>query len=152
MAQQDIEEQTLEDIRSGRMPLREEIAGPQGRRLWDNVDRTWTQPLPAGQVHLFLMKVVYKCSACQETSNRQGQIEPHIAACTERAVEHKNARIRSKLIDREVMQICSGCQVIFQSRKQQGKRHLDRVKAMGPLHASAHQVALKRFAEQSPQQ
>ena len=93
---QDIEEQTVEDIRTGRVAVREQIEGPSGRRLWDNIDGSWTKPLPYEQAPLFLRKLVYRCDACHEASNIKGAIAQHIQQILENLKTHQRARIKAK--------------------------------------------------------
>ena len=148
---QDIEEQTVEDIRTGRVAVREQIEGPSGQRLWDNIDGSWTKPLPSEQAPLFLRKLVYRCDACHEASNIKGAIPEHIRQVLENVKTHQRARIKAELVGRETIQVCTGCKTAFPSRRQQGVRHLERVRAMGPAHANAKEVLMARFSLGPPQ-
>lgn len=117
-------------------------------RLWDAVDGTWTVPIPEYNVRLHLREVVFKCSACNYTSIREGEVASHVRFMRERSQEH----IRAKLIPmlqggREMSEQCTGCNNGFQLRKQQGKRHLaDSVEA-GRVHSGAvNEVTMHRFS------
>jgi len=99
-------------------------------KLWDCVDNTWTQPLEKGSaMEHYLRKVIYKCSCCTEASLFQADINKHLTQLKTSYELHKDAQLERGLGDGGIMSVmCSGCGTPFSMRKNQGQKHIDRIK------------------------
>jgi hypothetical protein len=164
MAQQ----RTLEQIAAARRPRTAEEAERAGEtiwqskdstvarvRLWDNIDRTWTEPMEQGMVMAYTArKVVFKCTACTFTSIFEGGVARHISDVSEKYRQHsrdKHGRGASldlipALPGAEPSMRCTGCNDVFLTRKDIAGRHLKRVVEEGPAHKDAQEVIMRRFS------
>ena len=126
---------------------------PQGVRLWDVIDNTWTRPFPAGlATSYYLRKVVFRCSACIFTTPYANLVEPHIRGVRQSAAEHNGAEVTPTLPmpGVEPGQQCSGCGAVFTARKGQGHKHLQAALNAAPKHDGAKELLLRRFALGQP--
>ena len=147
-----IDSQSIEDIRAKRLPMREEIEGPAGARLWDNVDNCWTGYLPANAASIYARKVVYRCTACTMSSMWAGQVSQHIEQVKSESGAHKKARLKTVMnATGQAAQVCSGCGLAFPLRKGMGEKHVARAKEMIVSHVEAKEVLVRRFSFQPPQ-
>ena len=99
-------------------------------KLWDCVDETWTQPLEKGSaMEHYLRKVIYKCSCCTEASLFEKDIRQHLTQLKLSYELHKDAQLERGLGDGGTMAVmCSGCGTPFSMRKNQGQKHINRIK------------------------
>ena len=141
-----IDQQTLDDLRTGRWPVREEIEPQSAQRLWDNVDGGWTGPLATAAVSIYIRKVVYKCTGCHEASQHPGQVSDHITSVRLTGERHRRARIKVELRGQEPVQMCSACGAMFSPRKNAGYKHLENIKILAPAHKEAREERILRFS------
>jgi transcription elongation factor Elf1 len=99
-------------------------------KIWDCVDGTWTEPLEKGlAMEHYLRKLIYKCSCCIDASLFEADIKKHLTQLKLSYEIHKDAQLERGLGDSGVMTVmCSGCGSSFSMRKNQGQRHIDRIK------------------------
>ena len=99
-------------------------------KIWDCVDNTWTNPLEKGSVmEHYLRKIVYKCSGCTTASLYEVDIKQHLTQLKSSYKNHEDAQLERGLGDGGIMAVmCSGCGSSFSMRKNQGQKHLDRIK------------------------
>lgn len=118
-------------------------------RLWDNVDLSWTSPIEAGMaIHHCLRKVVFKCSACTETSVYDRDVATHIRRVRESYEIHKNAQMQNGGVAQgTTLIICSGCGGTFSNRKNQAGKHLEGIhRAYSQHRHGAKELVLFRFS------
>ena len=98
--------------------------------LWDQVDETWTSPFErAVAMEHYLAKVLYRCSGCTETSLYEGDIEKHLTQLKTSRESHAEAQLERGLGEGGQMSLtCTGCGAPLSMRKNQGQKHIDRIK------------------------
>ena len=122
-------------------------------RLWDCIDQTYAQPLPAEMVYKHhLRKMVVKCSACYFTTvtgNGGRSVGQHLTQTLEQYDNHQGIEVTAPIAvqGQEPSQICQGCGLSFTARKNGLKRHLNSVQEMGITHQQKIEALLmKRFS------
>jgi len=110
--------------------------------LWDQVDETWTSPLEKTiAMEHYLAKVLYRCSACTETSLYEGDIERHLVQLKSSHKLHEGAELERGLGDGGQMSLmCTGCGAPLSMRKNQGQRHIDRISSDYQTHVDVGTV------------
>ena len=98
--------------------------------LWDQVDETWTSPFErAVAMEHYLAKVLYRCSGCKETSLYEGGIETHLTQLKTNRESHAEAQLERGLGEGgQTSLTCTGCGAPLSMRKNQGQKHIDRIK------------------------
>ena len=98
--------------------------------LWDQVDETWTSPFErAVAMDHYLAKVLYRCSGCKETSLYEGGIETHLTQLKTNRESHAEAQLERGLGEGgQTSLTCTGCGAPLSMRKNQGQKHIDRIK------------------------
>ena len=120
-------------------------------QLWDMVDGTQTAPLdPQHAYNHYLRKVVFKCSAGNFTSMKEGLVEGHIRSSAIPADEHKDANVQDFLGGQRPSKVCGGCGVYFTAHPQNAYKHLRNVVEAGPLHVGATELVINRFSLTPP--
>lgn len=118
-------------------------------RLWDNIDSTWTSPIPMEQKDLHLQKGVFKCSACRFTTINIGGdhgLYGHIESVRKRVTSHRNATLQAFQNEKGQRIGCSGCVATFQDRDK-GERHLeDWSQRVLDEHKGATRITVQRFS------
>ena len=106
-------------------------------RIWDLVDESWTEPLERYlAMDHYLSKVVFKCSACNETSLHKGDIQRHLTQVKSNSESHKEAELHQGIGEGgQIMIHCTGCGAPLSMRKNQGQKHIDRIKDSYQAHA-----------------
>jgi hypothetical protein len=118
-------------------------------RLFDVVDRTWTMPLPQGQVYgRYLKKKVAKCSACTFTdANDSNAVQLHQQRTRWSAEIHENAGLIDATEHGERIVVCSACKVSFMGYKiQRANQHIFDQRLSGPQHDGATVQVMNRFS------
>jgi len=105
--------------------------------LWDQVDETWTSPFErAVAMDHYLAKVLYRCSGCKETSLYEGGIETHLTQLKTNRESHAEAQLERGLGEGgQTSLTCTGCGAPLSMRKNQGQKHIDRIKDSYQAHA-----------------
>ena len=98
--------------------------------LWDQIDETWTSPFEKSiAMEHYLAKVLYRCSGCNETSLHEGDIERHLVQVESNYKNHADAELERNLGDSgQIALMCTGCGAPLSMRKNQGQKHIDRIK------------------------
>ncbi len=111
-------------------------------KLWDQVDETWTSPFERTiAMDHYLAKVLFKCSGCTETSLHEGDIERHLAQLKANHESHLDAELERGLAEGGSMgTMCTGCGVPLSMRKNQGQRHIDRIKETYQAHVKEGKI------------
>ena len=125
------------------------LDGPeQKQRLWDAVEGAWTKGVPVSTAQMMLREVVFKCGACAYTSVYEGHVASHTRQVREQIAMHGRARLRPFVIGgREPAVQCTGCGQAFAMRKDQGRRHIDRVHTDAETHLGAiEEVVMHRYS------
>lgn len=121
-----------------------------GQALWDVVFEKWTAPLPVDGLHIRLAKLVYKCSACTETSVRSGFISKHINHERAAGKSHKDASIESRQTDDGMYWHCSACQFKTNRGAVRCQEHIDKQISSSHDHIGASENLIHRFVAQPP--
>jgi hypothetical protein len=105
--------------------------------LWDQVDEIWSSPFErAVAMEHYLAKVLYKCSGCKETSLYEGDIEMHLTQLKVNRESHAEAQLERGLGEGgQTSLTCTGCGAPLSMRKNQGQKHIDRMKNDYQAHA-----------------
>ena len=105
-------------------------------RLWDLSDGTWTAPLEKDvAMNHYLKKMVYKCSACNKCSVDQNEVKRHIAQVKTAYERCSNAELMSTIGEFNIpSHTCSGCGTPMSMRKNQGQRHIDKIREQYQVH------------------
>ena len=105
--------------------------------LWDQVDETWTSPFERSvAMEHYLAKVLYRCSGCKETSLYEGGIETHLTQLKTNHESHAEAQLERGVGESGQMSVtCTGCGAPLSMRKNQGQKHIDRIKDSYQAHA-----------------
>ena len=105
-------------------------------QLWDQINETWSGPLErVSAMNHYLAKVVFKCSGCPEASIYEGEIERHLVQLKTNYESHVDAELERGLAEGGNMgTMCTGCGAPLSMRKNQGQRHIDRIKETYQAH------------------
>ena len=105
-------------------------------QLWDQISETWTSPLErVSAMNHYLAKVVFKCSGCPEASIYEGEIERHLVQLKANYESHVDAELERGLAEGgNIGTMCTGCGAPLSMRKNQGQRHIDRIKETYQAH------------------
>ena len=111
-------------------------------RIWDLVDESWTEPLERYlAMDHYLSKIVFKCSVCNETSLHEGDIQRHLTQVKTNSESHKEAELHQGIGEGgQIMIHCTGCGAPLSMRKNQGQRHIDRIKNDYETHIKAGSI------------
>lgn len=125
---------------------------PEGVRLWDCLDQSWSGATPRAMAYEKNMaKVVGKCSACMFTTSAEQQpltqvnlVRNHAQNVYKTAAEHQGA-IQTLLADGSGHQ-CTGCGFIFALGKNRAQRHLTNILEAAVTHSEVDALLLRRYA------
>lgn len=108
--------------------ISEQSASSNAVRIWDTLSENWTGRLPRENLHAqYLLKEVWRCSACQYASIHYGSVEKHVPAVLEKAEEHQTAEIRETSSERGGFRLrCNRCDATF-SRYADGQQHIRKI-------------------------
>lgn len=111
-------------------------------RIWDLVDESWTNPFERYLVmDYYLSKVVFKCSACKETSLHEGDIQQHLTQVKINSESHKEAELHQGIGEGgQIIFHCTGCGAPLSMRKNQGQKHIDKAKDNYETHVKAGSI------------
>ena len=108
-------------------------------KLWDLIDQTWTSPLEKGMaMEHYLAKVVFKCSCCTEASLYEGHIEQHLVQLKTNYESHRDAELYQGIGEGgQINFTCTGCGSPMSMRKNQGTKHIERIRNNYDAHVKA---------------
>jgi hypothetical protein len=153
LSQQDIDRlrKQVENDQRDQLYWSPDTARPGLIRLWDAVDGSQTSLFdPKHAYEHYLRKVVFKCSACNYTSMKEGLVIGHIRASVEDAKAHRGTEVQDFLGGQYPSKVCGGCGTNFVSRPQNAYKHLKQAIQAGPLHEGATELVIKRFSLTPP--
>jgi len=121
--------------------------GPTKVKIFDVIDKTWLGPIAPNLAYQdYLLKVVFKCSACNFTTPRENQVAEHIRAVFNGQSIHADATLETVIDNGIAWQFCSGCGGKFRAGKRAGNKHLEAVQGAPVVHVGASELMMKRFA------
>ena len=114
--------------------------------LYDQVDGTSLRVERNMATQLHLKKIVSMCSVCREPASRDSDIENHIRATKDHAIQHKDAEAISLVTANGVGNRCSACDAVFISRPSNVYEHIVKSKGSAAIHKDAKVLVIRRFS------
>jgi len=114
--------------------------------LYDQVDGTSLRVERGMAMQLHLKKIVSLCSVCRQPSPLDSDIENHIRATKQHAIQHKGAEAIELVTANGVGNRCSACDAIFISRPRNVYHHISKVQESEVSHRDAKVLITHRFS------
>ena len=98
------------------------VDGQKAIRIWDCIEGGWSGPFDPQQVYeKYLRKVVFKCSLCNFSSIKEGDVKAHAVQARATAEQHRGV---GKVLQSGESSVCPGCGFTFSARKLQLQAHI----------------------------
>ena len=123
------------------------VDGQKAVSIWDCIEGGWSGPFDPQQTYeKYLRKVVFKCSLCNFSSIKEGDVKAHVAQARASAEQHKGV---SQTFQAGDSSVCPGCGETFSARKMQVRVHISNSQKNAHSEAAQEQIVRRYNLEQS---